>query len=162
MSTTTAGIIFLAVLVLALALAHVPLGDYMYRVYTSEKHSRAERVIYRLIGANPESEQTWGGYARSMLAFSAISILFLFVFQLVQDKLPLHLHNPATPMTPALAWNTAVSFITNTNWQNYSGESTDRPSRADGRSGRAELRVGRGGYRCRDRGGAGLRAPAHR
>ena len=125
MSSTTAGIIFLAVLVLALALAHVPLGDYMYRVYTSEKHTRAERVTYRLIGANPESEQTWGGYARSMLAFSAVSVLFLFVFQLVQDKLPLHLHNPATPMTPALAWNTAVSFITNTNWQNYSGESTD-------------------------------------
>jgi K+-transporting ATPase ATPase A chain len=123
-STTTAGIIFLAVLVLALALAHVPFGDYMYRVYNSEKHSRAERVIYRLIGANPESEQTWGGYARSMLAFSAVSILFLFVFQLVQGKLPLHLHDPATPMTPALAWNTAVSFITNTNWQNYSGEST--------------------------------------
>src|SRR3984893_15514057 len=109
---------------LALSLAHVPFGDYMYRVYTSEKHSPAERVIYRLIGANPESEQTWGGYARSMLAFSAISILFLFVFQLVQDRVPLHLHNPSTPMTPALAWNTAVSFITNTNWQNYSGEST--------------------------------------
>ncbi|HXA91185.1 MAG TPA: potassium-transporting ATPase subunit KdpA, partial [Mycobacterium sp.] len=124
MSTTTAGIIFLAVLVLALAAVHVPFGDYMYRVYTSDKHSRAERVTYRLIGANPESEQTWGGYARSMLAFSVISILFLFVFQLIQDKLPLHLHNPATPMTPALAWNTAVSFITNTNWQNYSGEST--------------------------------------
>jgi potassium-transporting ATPase potassium-binding subunit len=123
-STTTAGIIFLAVLVLALAAAHVPFGDYMYRVYTSEKHSRTERVIYRLIGANPESEQTWGAYARSILAFSAISVLFLFVFQLVQGKLPLHLHNPATPMTPALAWNTAVSFITNTNWQNYSGEST--------------------------------------
>jgi potassium-transporting ATPase potassium-binding subunit len=123
-STTTAGIIFLAVLVLALALAHVPFGDYMYRVYSSDKHSRAERVTYRLIGANPDAEQTWGAYARSLLAFSVISILFLFVFQLIQDKLPLHLHNPATPMTPALAWNTAVSFITNTNWQNYSGEST--------------------------------------
>jgi potassium-transporting ATPase potassium-binding subunit len=59
-----------------------------------------------------------------LLAFSAISILFLFVFQLVQGKLPLHLNNPATPMTPALAWNTAVSFVTNTNWQGYSGEST--------------------------------------
>ena len=59
-----------------------------------------------------------------MLAFSAISILFLFVFQLVQGKLPLHLNDPATPMTPALAWNTAVSFVTNTNWQAYSGEST--------------------------------------
>jgi potassium-transporting ATPase potassium-binding subunit len=123
-STAWAGIIFLVVLVLALVLVHVPFGDYMYRVYTSEKDSRAERVIYRLIGANPKSEQTWGAYARSVLALSSVSILFLFVFELVQDKLPLHLHNPATPMTPALAWNTAVSFVTNTNWQNYSGEST--------------------------------------
>jgi K+-transporting ATPase ATPase A chain len=123
-STTTAGIIFLVVLVAALALVHVPFGDYMYRVYSSKKDLRAERVIYRLIGADPKSEQTWGSYARSVLAFSAVSILFLFVFQLVQDKLPLHLHDPATPMTPALAWNTAVSFATNTNWQAYSGEST--------------------------------------
>jgi K+-transporting ATPase ATPase A chain len=124
-STTTAGIVFLAVLVLALVLAHVPFGDYMYRVYNSDKHWRSERVIYRLIGANPDSEQSWGAYARSMLAFSAISVLFLFLFQLLQGKLPLHLNNPATPMTPSLAWNTAVSFITNTNWQAYSGESTD-------------------------------------
>ena len=124
MSTTTAGIIFLAVLVLALVAVHVPLGDYMYRVYTSEKDSRPERVIYRLMGADPKSEQTWGAYARSVLAFSSISILFLFVFLLVQGKLPLHLNNASTPMTPALAWNTAVSFVTNTNWQNYSGEST--------------------------------------
>ncbi|HUO38710.1 MAG TPA: potassium-transporting ATPase subunit KdpA [Mycobacterium sp.] len=124
MTTTSAGIVFLVLLIVALAAVHVPLGDYMYRVYTSEKHLRAEKVIYRLMGANPDAEQTWGAYARSMLAFSAISILFLFVFQLVQDKLPLHLNNPSTPMTAALAWNTAVSFITNTNWQNYSGEST--------------------------------------
>lgn len=59
-----------------------------------------------------------------MLAFSSISILFLFVFQLVQGKLPLHLHDPATKLTPSLAWNTAVSFVTNTNWQAYSGETT--------------------------------------
>jgi K+-transporting ATPase ATPase A chain len=123
--TTTAGIIFLALLIVALAAVHVPLGDYMYRVYSSDKHSRVERVIYRLIGADPKSEQSWGAYARSVLAFSAISILFLFIFQLIQGKLPLHLHDPATPMTPALAWNTAVSFITNTNWQAYSGESTE-------------------------------------
>jgi K+-transporting ATPase ATPase A chain len=123
--TTTAGIIFLALLIVALAAVHVPLGDYMHRVYSSDKHSRVERVIYRLIGADPKSEQSWGAYARSVLAFSAISILFLFIFQLIQGKLPLHLHDPATPMTPALAWNTAVSFITNTNWQAYSGESTD-------------------------------------
>ena len=75
MSTTTAGIIFLALLILALAAVHVPLGDYMYRVYTGTKDSRAERLIYRAIGADPKSEQTWGGYARSVLAFSAISIL---------------------------------------------------------------------------------------
>ena len=124
MTTTTAGIIFLALLILALAAVHVPLGDYMYRVYTGEKDSRAEKLIYRAIGADPRSEQTWGAYARSVLAFSAVSILFLFILQLVQGKLPLHLHDPATPMTPALAWNTAVSFVTNTNWQAYSGEST--------------------------------------
>ncbi|HZN81157.1 MAG TPA: potassium-transporting ATPase subunit KdpA [Mycobacterium sp.] len=124
MSTTTAGIMFLVALIVALAAVHVPLGDYMYRVYSSTKDSRAERAIYRLIGADPKAEQTWGAYARSVLAFSAISILFLFIFQLVQGKLPLHLNDPATQMTPALAWNTAVSFVTNTNWQAYSGEST--------------------------------------
>ncbi|OKH80091.1 potassium-transporting ATPase subunit A [Mycobacterium sp. SWH-M3] len=124
MSTTTAGIVFLAALVIVLVAVHVPLGDYMFRVYTSDRHSRAERVIYRLIGADPKAEQTWGGYARSVLAFSAISVLFLFILQLVQGKLPLHLNDPATPMTPALAWNTAISFVTNTNWQAYSGEST--------------------------------------
>ncbi len=100
MTTTTAGIIFLALLILALAAVHVPLGDYMYRVYSSEKHSRGERVIYRLIGADPKSEQTWGAYARSVLAFSAISILFLFIFQLVQGKLPLHLNDPGDTDDP--------------------------------------------------------------
>jgi potassium-transporting ATPase potassium-binding subunit len=122
--TTAAGFGFLALLIVALAAVHVPLGDYMYRVYDSDKDSRVERVIYRLIGADPKAEQTWASYARSVLAFSAISVLFLFVFQLVQGKLPLHLHDPATAMTPALAWNTAISFVTNTNWQAYSGEST--------------------------------------
>ncbi|MEV0768163.1 potassium-transporting ATPase subunit KdpA [Nocardia salmonicida] len=124
MNTTTAGIAFVAALVITLALVHVPLGDYMYRVYSSDKHSRVERLIYRAIGAKPEVEQSWGVYARSVLAFSAVGILFLFFFQLVQGALPLHLNDPGTEMTPALAWNTAVSFVTNTNWQNYSGEST--------------------------------------
>ncbi len=124
MSSTTAGIVFLASLIVALALMHVPLGDYMYRVYTTRKDSRIEKAVYRVIGADPKAEQTWGSYARSVLAFSAVSILFLLFFQLVQGKLPLHLNDPGTPMTPALAWNTAVSFVTNTNWQAYSGEST--------------------------------------
>lgn len=124
MNTTTAGIAFVASLIIALALVHVPLGDYMYRVYNGRKHSRAERVVYRAIGVQPEVEQTWGVYARSVLAFAAVGIIFLFFFQLLQGKLPLRLNDPATEMTPALAWNTAVSFVTNTNWQNYSGEST--------------------------------------
>lgn len=71
MTTTTAGIIVVAGLVPALVVVHVPFGDYMYRVYTSDKHSRAERLIYRAIGADSRSEQTWARYARSVLAFSA-------------------------------------------------------------------------------------------
>jgi K+-transporting ATPase ATPase A chain len=124
LSSGTAGIVFLASLILALVAVHAPLGDYMFRVYNSDKHSRVERLVYRAIGADPASQQGWGAYARSVLAFSAVSILALFVFQLVQGRLPLHLNDPATEMTPALAWNTAVSFVTNTNWQAYSGEST--------------------------------------
>jgi potassium-transporting ATPase potassium-binding subunit len=123
-STTTAGTLFLASMIVGLVAVHVPLGDYMYRVYTTTKDSRPERAIYRMIGADPKSEQTWGAYARSVLAFSAVSLLFLFILQLVQGKLPLHLNDPATQMTPGLAWNTAVSFVANTNWQAYSGEST--------------------------------------
>src|ERR1700759_3330057 len=96
----------------------------MYRVYTSERDWRIEKLAYRIIGSNPKAQQPWFAYARSVLAFSAVSVLFLFFFQLLQDKLPLHLNNPATPMTPALAWNTAISFVTNTNWQAYAGEST--------------------------------------
>ncbi|WP_194814674.1 potassium-transporting ATPase subunit KdpA [Nocardia sp. XZ_19_385] len=124
MNTTTAGIVFLASLVLALVLVHKPFGDYMYRVYNSSKHSRAERVVYRLIGVQPEVEQTWPVYARSVLAFSAISVFFLYFFLLLQGHLPWHLDDPGTPMTAGLAWNTAISFVTNTNWQNYAGEST--------------------------------------
>lgn len=127
MSTTIAGVLFLGTLVAALAAVHVPLGDYMYRVYTRTTHSRFERGLYRLVGADPDREQTWGGYARSVLAFSAVSLVFLFVLLAVQHKLPLFPDETATPMTAALAWNTAASFVTNTNWQNYSGESTLGP-----------------------------------
>ncbi|WP_280425123.1 potassium-transporting ATPase subunit KdpA [Nocardia carnea] len=127
MSTTIAGVLFLGTLVAALAAVHVPLGDYMYRVYTRTTHSRFEHRIYRLVGADPDREQTWGGYARSVLAFSAVSLVFLFVLLAVQHRLPLFPDETATPMTAALAWNTAASFVTNTNWQNYAGESTLGP-----------------------------------
>ena len=125
MSSTVAGIAFLVLLVAALAAAHVPLGDYMFRVYTSPRDSKVEKAIYRIVGIDPKAEQAWRGYARNVLAFSAVGVLFLFFFELFQDKLPLHLHDPATKMTPSLAWNTAVSFVTNTSWQSYAGESTE-------------------------------------
>jgi K+-transporting ATPase ATPase A chain len=122
MSTTTAGILFTGSLVLALAVAYRPLGDYMYRVFSGRRHSRVERLVYRLIGAKPDAEQTWSVYARSVLAFSAVSVLFLYVFQRVQDHLLLSLG--FKPVMTHQAWNTAISFTTNTNWQSYAGEST--------------------------------------
>ncbi len=122
MSSAAAGTIFIASLVVALALAFRPFGDYMYRVVSGTRHARGERAIYRVIGVDPDGEQAWATYARSVLAFSAVSILFLYAFQRLQDHLLLSLGFTNVP--PALAWNTAVSFVTNTNWQAYSGEST--------------------------------------
>ncbi|UWZ34112.1 potassium-transporting ATPase subunit KdpA [Dactylosporangium roseum] len=122
MSPTTAGVLFIASLVLALVVVHRPFGDYMFRAVTSPRHLRAERVLYRAVGVNPDGEQSWGVYARSVLAFSAISILFLYLFQRVQQHFWLSLG--MQPVAPDQAWNTAVSFVTNTNWQSYSGEST--------------------------------------
>ncbi len=122
MSATTAGVIFIASLLAALVLAYKPFGDHMYRTVTSTRHHRAERLVYRVVGVNPEGEQSWGVYARSVLAFSAVSLLFLYLFQRVQQHLWLSLG--FDPVAPDQAWNTAVSFVTNTNWQSYSGEST--------------------------------------
>lgn len=119
-----AAVAFIVALIVVLAVVHVPLGDYMYRAYSSPKHNRVERVIYRLIGVSPDAEHNWSVYARSVLAFSVAGLLVLFFLQLLQHVLPLHPHNPGTPMTADLAWNTAVSFVTNTNWQSYSGEQT--------------------------------------
>lgn len=85
MSTTTAGVVFVATLIIALAAVYVPLGDYMYRVYSGTKHSRVERIVYRAVGVHPGVEQTWGVYARSVLAFSAVGVLALFFLQLIQD-----------------------------------------------------------------------------
>lgn len=127
MSTTTAGAIFVLSLIAALAVAYRYLGDYMYRVVAAEKHGRVERGIYRMLGVDPDAEQSWGVYARSVLAFSLISILGLFAFLRLQDlvfKVPDFTASIDERMFPHLAWNTAVSFVTNTNWQAYSGEST--------------------------------------
>jgi K+-transporting ATPase ATPase A chain len=122
MSATAAGVLFVLSLVVALGLVYRFLGDYLYRVVSGTRHGFVERVVYRAVGVNPDGEQSWGVYARSVLAFSAVSVLFLYAFQRLQDKLWLSLG--FDPVTTHVAWNTAVSFVTNTNWQAYSGEST--------------------------------------
>jgi len=100
----------------------VLLGDYIARVFMSPKHLRVEKGFYRVIGIDPEADQRWGTYARSMLAFSGVCVLFLYLLERIQSYLPYSNGEPAVPSF--LAWNTAASFVTNTNWQNYSGEST--------------------------------------
>ncbi|WP_433256597.1 potassium-transporting ATPase subunit KdpA [Streptosporangium sp. CA-135522] len=122
MSPTLAGTLFVGSIVLVLVLTHRPLGDHMYRVYTGTGHTVVERVIYRAIGVRPEAGQRWSVYARGVLAFSLVSVLLLYGLQRLQDKLALSLG--MAPVTDHVAWNTAVSFVTNTNWQAYSGEST--------------------------------------
>jgi K+-transporting ATPase ATPase A chain len=121
MTDTWAGIIFLATLIAALALVHKPLGDYMARVLTGKKHLQVERGIYKAGGIDAEADQTWGSYLRSVLWFSGVSVVFLYVFLRVQQ----HLWPPyAVPqMSHSQAFDTAASFVTNTNWQSYSGES---------------------------------------
>ena len=122
MSCAAAGWLQLALLVAALAACYIPVGNYMAHIFTTDKHWRVERGLYKLIGINPAADQKWSAYLRSMLAFSVVSVLFLYGLERLQHYLLLSLGMANVP--PALAWNTAVSFVTNTNWQNYSGEST--------------------------------------
>jgi K+-transporting ATPase ATPase A chain len=122
MSDTTAGLLQLALLLLALAACYRPLGAYMARVYESDHDTRAERELYRVMGVDPSADQRWPVYARSLLAFSAVSVLGLYALQRLQSHLPLSLGFPG--VEPGQAFNTAASFVTNTNWQSYSGEST--------------------------------------
>ena len=122
MSSTLATLLTAVAVIGTLAVAHVPLGDYMARVFTSKSHTRAERLFYKTVGVNPDTEQSWKTYATSVLSFSGVAILFLYLILRIQQWLPMAMGMKNVP--PALSWNTAVSFITNTNWQNYSGEST--------------------------------------
>jgi K+-transporting ATPase ATPase A chain len=122
MSDGWAAALFIVTLVVAWAVAYRFLGDYLFRVVTSERHCRVERGIYRLVGVDAGSEQNAGAYTRSVLAFSVISILVLYALQRLQGHLWLDAGLPG--VESHIAWNTAVSFVTNTNWQAYSGEST--------------------------------------
>jgi len=122
-------IIQIAVFFILVTAISVPLGLYMARVFSRE-HTFLDRVltpieslIYRICGINPEVEMGWAAYAISMLAFSLISMIFLYGLQRLQYYLPLNPQGlPGVP--PGLAFNTAASFTTNTNWQAYSGEQT--------------------------------------
>ncbi|OUC80253.1 potassium-transporting ATPase subunit KdpA [Gordonia lacunae] len=120
MNTTVAGLLQVAALVVILAVAYVPLGDHMARVYTGEKDLLAERVLYRMARVDPRRQQTWVGYALAVLAFSLISLLVVYLVQRLQGVLPWS--DGKSGVSPAMAFNTAISFVSNTNWQSFSPE----------------------------------------
>ncbi len=100
-----------------------PMGVYMARLFSRERSNAVERAIYRLAGIDETKEQTWTQYTIAMLIFSAITLLLTYAVERLQHLLPLN-PDKLGAVAPDLAWNTAVSFTTNTNWQAYSGEST--------------------------------------
>jgi potassium-transporting ATPase potassium-binding subunit len=126
---TTASWLQFFALVLALGVSVPLLGRYLARVFGGgpapgdRVFGPVERLLYRLTGVDPDREQRWPTYATSLLAFSAVSVLGLYALQRFQGALPF---NPTgvDEVPPALAFNTAVSFVTNTNWQNYAAENT--------------------------------------
>ncbi|MGW7263828.1 potassium-transporting ATPase subunit KdpA [Streptomyces sp. NPDC054842] len=120
MGPVLAGVLQLLALIAALALVHRPLGDHMARVYSSEKHWTVERWIYKGIGADPGTKMRWPAYLRGVLAFSAAGVLFLYLLQRLQGVLPGSLGFAS--IDPDQAFNTAASFVSNTNWQSYYGE----------------------------------------
>ena len=112
----------LALLALALGIAQHHLGSYMARVFTSDKDTKVEAFCYRIMGVDPRAGQTWKSYARSVLAFSFCGVVLLYALQRLQSWLPWSMDKGS--VNPAVAFNTAVSFVTNTNWQAYSPEAT--------------------------------------
>ena len=112
----------LATVALILGVLYRPFGDYMAWVYTSRKDLKVERGIYKIIGVDSKTEQTWQAYLRSVLAFSAIGLLIVYGLQRLQQWLPYSLGLEAP--SEHLSFNTAASFVGNTNWQSYSPELT--------------------------------------
>jgi K+-transporting ATPase ATPase A chain len=106
-----------------------PLGNYMYRVFEGDRQplprlfGAIERLLYKLCGVDPKQHQDWKQYTLAMLVFSGITLLVTYGIERLQHVLPLNPQN-FPPVAPDLAFNTAASFTTNTNWQSYSGEST--------------------------------------
>lgn len=112
----------LALVALILAAIYRPLGDYMADVFRSEHDLAVERGFYRFIGVDPRKGQSWQAYLRGVLAFSLAGALVLYLLQRVQQWLPYSLGMGAVPAPTA--FNAAVSFVTNTNWQSTSPEET--------------------------------------
>ncbi|WP_190821892.1 potassium-transporting ATPase subunit KdpA [Saccharopolyspora pogona] len=117
MSSLTVGLVQVGLLILAIGVVYRPLGDYLAHVYTSEKHWRVEKAVYRLVRIDGDAQQRWTTYAAGVLGFSVMSIALLYLMQRLQPLLPLSFGRGA--VEPAMAFNTAVSFVTNTNWQSY-------------------------------------------
>ncbi|QFZ18418.1 potassium-transporting ATPase subunit KdpA [Saccharothrix syringae] len=117
MSSTAAGLLQVGLLIAALAVVYRPFGDYMARVYTDTGHLGVERAVYRVARVDPDSEQRWGTYAWGVLGFSFVGVVLLYVLQRVQSLLPWDFGRGN--VSPGMAFNTAVSFVTNTNWQSY-------------------------------------------
>ena len=122
MSTTVAGLLQVGLLIVALAVVYRPFGDYMAHVFTTDKHWRVERGLYRLFRVDPDSEQRWTTYGAGILGFSLVGLLLLYLFQRIQPILPWAFGHGA--VVPSMAFNTAASFVTNTNWQSYVPETT--------------------------------------
>ncbi len=119
MNATTQTLLYVGTVAMILAVVHVPLGDWMYRVATDERDWRLERAVYRIGGVDARSEQRWSVYALSVLAFGIVSIVAVMALILAQGRLPWGLGREQDWHT---AVNTAISFTTNTNWQSYAGE----------------------------------------
>jgi potassium-transporting ATPase potassium-binding subunit len=115
----------LVALIVTLGLTWRYLGSYMAAVFDGRVHffGFVERPVYRVLGTSPEQEQTWKRYAGSLIIFSAVSMVFTYVIIRIQGSLPLNPQHMGA-VGPALSFNTASSFLTNTNWQNYGGETT--------------------------------------
>ncbi len=105
-----------------IAVLYRPLGDYMAWVFTSPNHTRVECLIYRFCGVEPDAQQGWRTYLKGLLAFSCISLITLYALQRLQPWLPYSLGHDSVERT--LAFNTAASFVANTNWQAYAPEAT--------------------------------------
>ena len=120
MSATLPALGQIIALVVLLAVAVPFLGHFLAQVYTSDRHLAVERASYKVLRVDPDADQHWRTYSMSVLGFSLMSILALFALGRLQQHLPLSLGMGALPSDGA--WNTAVSFTTNTNWQWYSGE----------------------------------------